>query len=71
MSISLRDKVTINGIERTFKEWCLEYNITPQVAQRRVNMQGRDPVEAIMAPGSRKNANKQNSRKSYWRTDRL
>lgn len=67
MSISLKDKITIDGQEKTFKEWSLFYGIIPQVAQRRVNVQGLDPIEAITKPVDKRASCRQNSLKSYWR----
>lgn len=67
MSVKQSDKVTINGKEKTFKQWCLIYLIIPSVAQSRVNKQGMDIIEAITKPVNRHQSQVNNSHKSHWR----
>jgi hypothetical protein len=69
--VSMNDLITIDGVEKTFKEHCRDRKIIPAVAQRRVNVQGRDPVEAITTPVDRQKAQRENSNKSPWRKMRL
>lgn len=67
MTISINDLVIIDGIEKPFKEHCKDYKILPAVAQRRVNVQQREPVEAITTPVDRAASQRANSNKSPWR----
>lgn len=71
MTISINDKVMINGVCKPFREHCDDYGINPACAQRRVNIQHMTPLQAVTTPVDRQAAQVANSKKSPWRKYRL
>jgi len=71
MKISINDQVMIDGVTKLFRDHCDDYGINPAVAQRRVNIQGLTPYQAITKPVDRIASQRANSAKSPWRKFRI
>lgn len=40
-------ELTVNGVTKTYKKWCVPLNIAPATLYRRIHYEGMSPEEAV------------------------